>query len=781
VVAAASFQPFARRRRLSVAVLVVVFALFSVFSLGVSRRSAQRSAHRASLVRTIARQRTLAARYADEVILTTVGKPADPAATGEVLEQSARALLDGGVAPAVEGDDDEVTVPPPTTDKVRRQLEQDRRLVKDLLATGRLVLAGKTDVAIRPTANERITSTDPIQRLRVLAGLTSNVALNASRTAANETDRNVKDLENLQAVLALLSAVVAGLVGWALIATTRRQSAHFRSLVTHSTDLVFVHARGRVVYVSDSVGRMLGMDTEEIERSLFDHVHPDDHELLEDVCTNAVPPEIVVRVRSCDGEWRYLDARVTDLRNDRHVRGVVLNARDVTERVRLEGELTHQAFHDGLTLLANRALFRDRLEQALARSSRNRDCFSVLLFDLDGFKQVNDSLGHTAGDSLLRHAAERLHAITRPVDTLARLGGDEFAMLLDGTDDSGAVVVAERVLEALGEPVYLAERALALSASVGIVVHHGGPGDAEELMRHADVAMYAAKGAGRARYELFRHEMARDLAELVSLEHDLRMGLQRKEFVVHYQPTVDIRTGVVTGAEALVRWDSPIRGLVPPIRFIPIAETTGLIHQLGEYVLREATRQVAEWVRAGLVSDDFAVWVNVSGRQLEAGGLDAIVSAAIADAGTTPNRLGLEITENAIVDDGPTGNRARVELERVHDLGVHIALDDFGTGFSSLAYLHRLPIDVIKVDRSFVADVERDAKNAAITANLTSLAHALGLLSVAEGIETEVQLAAVKQLGCDIAQGYLLARPAPAAAVTEYLAEQRQTRLRPSA
>jgi diguanylate cyclase (GGDEF)-like protein/PAS domain S-box-containing protein len=765
------FQPFANRRRLPVIALVIVFASFSAFSFAMSRGAANRSAHRATLVRAIARQRTLAMRYSEDVILSLNGRASDPGATADTLKESATALITGGLAPAVEGDDDEVEVPPASTAKLRDQLAQDRRLAADLVATGRALLE-RTGERPRLTANETITATDPVLRLRILAALTANVALNASRTAANETDKNLADLEELQAVLALFSAALAASCGWALIAATRRRTAHFRSLVTQSSDLVIVYARGRVAYVSDAVTRVLGYDAHEVD-ALAQHVHSDDRVQFEEACANGTPSQFVMRVQARSGDWRHLDAHVSDLRNDRHVRGVVLNARDVTERVLLEGELTHQAFHDTLTGLANRALFRDRLEQTIARAKRSRDTFAVLLFDLDGFKQVNDSLGHTAGDELLRAAADRLGSVTRPDDTLARLGGDEFALLLEGTDETGAAHVADRVLERLGEPIAVSQRALSLSASIGIVVHHGGGTDSEELLRHADVAMYAAKAAGRRRYEVFRNEMANDLAELVGLEHDMRLGLQRGEFAVHYQPTVDIKTRVVTGAEALLRWVSPTRGPIGPDRFIPIAESTGMIHELGEYVLDESMRQVAAWEAQGLLPPRFAVWVNVSGQQLAVGGLHDIVAGAIEAAGTSAPRLGLEITENAIVDDGPAGERARAELEALHELGVRIALDDFGTGFSSLAHLHRLPIDVIKVDRSFVTDIERDAKNAAITANLASLAKSLGLVSVAEGIETEVQLATVQQLGCDIAQGFLLARPAPASEVTQYLAERR--------
>ena len=454
----------------------------------------------------------------------------------------------------------------------------------------------------------------------------------------------------------------------------------------------------------------------------------------------------------------------------------MLNARDITERVQLEEELTHQAFHDGLTGLANRALFRDRLDQAVARSERSLEDLAVLLVDLDGFKQVNDGLGHDAGDHLLQQVAARFAEVIRPSDTLARLGGDEFALLLEGANESGAVVAARRLLECLSESVDIAGRRLALGTSIGIVLHPGGPGESEDLIRHADLAMYAAKGAGRGRYEVFRHEMAREFVELLGLEHELRLGLEQGEFSVHYQPEIDVDTHSIVGVEALVRWNSPTRGEVPPLRFIPIAEATGLIMPLGEFVLGEACRQTAQWCREGLLPDPFVTWVNLSGKQLSHGGVSELVQNALEAAALAPSMLGLEVTETAIVVGGDAGEQARAALEDLHNRGVRIAIDDFGTGFSSLGHLRRFPVDMIKVDRSFVQGVEHDTKDAAITANLTSLAHALGLTAIAEGIESEGQLASVRELGCDLAQGYLFARPMPAEKMAELLADDADSR-----
>jgi diguanylate cyclase len=301
-------------------------------------------------------------------------------------------------------------------------------------------------------------------------------------------------------------------------------------------------------------------------------------------------------------------------------------------------------------------------------------------------------------------------------------------------------------------------------------MHAAGPGESEELIRHADLAMYAAKEAGRGRHEVFRYDMARELGELLGLEHELRLGLQRGEFSLHYQPEIALDTDAIVGVEALLRWRSPARGSVPPAEFIPVAEATGLIVPLGELVLHEACAQTARWLRSAALPEGFVTWVNLSGKQLSAGGVSGLVREALEAAELPACYLGLEVTETALVQEGHGGERARSELRDLHQLGVHIAIDDFGTGFSSLGQLRSFPVDMIKVDRSFVQGIEHDAKDAAITANLVSLAHALGLLAIAEGIESDGQLTSLRELGCDLAQGFLFARPAPPAEIDRLLA-----------
>ena len=583
-----------------------------------------------------------------------------------------------------------------------------------------------------------------MQRLRVLAALTSNVSLDAARTIALADDRDIGNLITLQIVLGGAGLLTSLLLGWALMAATRRQTAHFRSLVTASTDLVVVFGSGGCRYVSQSVVETIGRPQNEVNGPGFGgFVHPDDRELLREASSTGLPHEIQFRLRNRFGEWRQLEAHVTDLRSDRLVRGVVLNSRDVTERVRLEQELTRQAFHDSLTGLANRALFRDRLEQSLARSSRSGDQLAVLFVDLDGFKQVNDTLGHGAGDELLQVVACRFATTVRPADTLARLGGDEFALLLEQADENLAVAVAERLLGELSGAVEIGGREMALGASIGVVVHEGGAGESGELMRDADLAMYAAKRQGRGRHAVFHQEMGRETGDLLGLEHEIRLGLQRNEFTVHYQPQVSLATREIVGVEALLRWRSPTRGHVGPNRFIPVAEATGLIQPLGELVLRESCLQAARWVDDAVVSDGFVVWVNVSSKQLASGGLERLVLSALAAAGLAPQRLGLEITETAIVAEGAAGDRATAELRQLHRQGVRIAVDDFGTGFSSLAQLRRFPVDLIKVDGSFVQGIDHDAKDEAIATHTINLAHAIGALAIAEGVESAAQLSSL--------------------------------------
>ena len=458
-----------------------------------------------------------------------------------------------------------------------------------------------------------------------------------------------------------------------------------------------------------------------------------------------------------DGAPLHLETRVTSLLHDPVVGAVILTTRDVTERARLQEQLSHQAFHDELTGLANRSLYRDRLEHALAARVRDGRPVAALYLDLDGFKAVNDALGHGAGDAVLREVAARLGAAVRPGDTVARLGGDEFAVLLERVGDAGeAEEVAARLLACLAPPLVLEGRVVPLRASLGLAVTETGTETGEELLRDADLAMYRAKVRGTGEVLRYHPSMRDELLARVRTEEGLRRALAEGELRVHYQPTVDLTTGRMTGVEALVRWQLPTGELVPPLEFIPVAEDTGLVVPLGAWVLREACAQGARWLAGP--GEPLSVSVNVSARQLDES-LVGVVDAVLAETGLPARLLVLELTESVLVaDDAGTSG----VLHALRRLGVRLAIDDFGTGFSALAYLSRLPIDVIKVDRAFVAQLGATEGRADLARTIIEMARALGMSTTAEGIETPEQLAALRALGCDVGQGYLFSRPVPA-------------------
>jgi diguanylate cyclase (GGDEF)-like protein/PAS domain S-box-containing protein len=447
-----------------------------------------------------------------------------------------------------------------------------------------------------------------------------------------------------------------------------------------------------------------------------------------------------------------------------HVSGVL---RDISERKAFERRLEHEATHDPLTGLPNRSLLLDRLSLALARSTRLGTGVGVLFCDLDHFKIVNDSLGHSAGDRLLVSIAERLEGQLRPGDTVSRFGGDEFVILcedLDDTDD--AITVAKRVDHALGQTFRLDDQEIHVGVSIGIAVAVAGQGEPEALIRNADAAMYRAKAKGRRRYQVFETDMWEQAVDRFDLENALRRALGRGELELHYQPIVDLRTGAVHTVEALLRWHHPDRGRLAPSEFIGIAEETGIIVPMGGWVVAEACRQLRRWQQAvpGLA---VGVAVNLSGRQLDQTDLVARVGDAVTASGVDPSLLQLEITESVVMDDV---ERSRQTLAELRALGVTLAVDDFGTGYSSLSQLKRFPVDRLKIDRSFVDGLGAEPEDTAIVTAIVHLAHSLGMLATAEGVETEQQRHALEALGCDSAQGFLLAEPAPADEVLSLLA-----------
>ena len=464
---------------------------------------------------------------------------------------------------------------------------------------------------------------------------------------------------------------------------------------------------------------------------------------------------------------------MTNLTSSAAVGGIVLNTRDVTERRQFEDQLAHQAFHDPLTGLANRALFADRLAHAVSKVGRSSAGIAILMIDLDRFKHVNDSLGHAAGDRLLTSAARRLRMAVRQSDTIARFGGDEFAIVMEETTLIEAEQLARRVVEELGAPFELDGSNVWISASVGVVATAQPVASAEALLRDADIAMYAAKRSGKGTYCVYDPAMGAGLIERLELEGDLRQAAAQGEFELHYQPTVDLLTGATVGVEALLRWNHPRRGLIPPTAFIPIAEECGLIVGIGEWVLERACAEIAELTRAG---GALSLAVNVSPRQLAEANFAEIVVRTLERAAMDPRQLVLEITETTLMDDAVSDGSV---LEQLRALGVRVAVDDFGTGYSSLGYLHQLPIDLIKIDRSFIERLSRGAEEAVVANAIIQLGHSLGLEIIAEGIEQISQADDLLAMDCHLGQGFYYARPMPLAKLREHLALSRSISPRP--
>ena len=467
--------------------------------------------------------------------------------------------------------------------------------------------------------------------------------------------------------------------------------------------------------------------------------------------------ELELAGRRAGGEDVWFGGRAVSLLGDPDVRGIVVSMHDITRRKAAEHELAHQAFHDELTGLANRTLFLDRMEQTLRRAGRTGTAPTVLCLDLDGFKDVNDSLGHLAGDELLRVVAGRLEGVVRAADTVARLGGDEFAVLVDGTSGglAEASALAERVLVALGEPIDLDGQRVTISASVGIVAAEPGSTPLS-LLRDGDIAMYRAKAGGRGRWVVFAPDMRAAALERIELERELGGALAAGQLRLVYQPVVDLADDHVVGFEALLRWDHPELGVVGPDRFIPIAEESGLIVPIGSWVLTEATRTVAGWQRAHPRTPPVSMAVNVSARQLASTSLVEHVREALADSGIAPSSLVLEVTETALVSDPQA---VAEQLAQLRALGVRLALDDFGTGYNSLSYLRQFDVDILKIDRSFVGTMTAPGDDAAILHGLLELGRRLQLEIVAEGVELDVQRDLLRAERCGLAQGYLFARP----------------------
>ncbi len=542
----------------------------------------------------------------------------------------------------------------------------------------------------------------------------------------------------------------------------RASERYFQALAANSADAVIVvDVAGRIINDSPHLGRMLGWPAESTPGlDAIDFMRPVEPDRARSIFARSTEPDGVVRetemrVMHADGHERWLSLRIVNRTDDPAVGGVIVNIHDVTDRKRVEAELVHRAFHDSLTGLANRALFHDRVAQALKRTERSGLDIAVVYLDVDGFKTLNDSQGHEAGDQALGEIAGRLLSCVRSTDTVARLGGDEFAILIESPaplDEAGSV--ADRVLDSLLAPLALGRQNFVLSASIGITISDDDS-TASSMLRDADIAMYSAKVAGKARWRLYEPVMHAVAMERLQLETDLHLAVTKREFTLQYQPIIELECDVIVGFEALLRWNHPSRGLLGPDSFIPLAEANGSIVEIGRWALGEACATAAGW-RASHPRADLSMAVNISTVQLARPAFLDEVRSALEASGLEPSALVLEMTETVLIDD--IGSVAR-QFRALHSLGVRLAIDDFGTGYSSLSYLGEFPIDILKIDRSFVHAIIDPAPVPAILVGLLELGRTLDMEIVAEGIESELQRDVLRKHRCTFGQGFFFARP----------------------
>ncbi len=544
---------------------------------------------------------------------------------------------------------------------------------------------------------------------------------------------------------------------------TRESESHFRTLIENSSDIVMIFdLNATITYQSPSVERILGYEQDSLLGAVgYSFIHPDDLPAMKDAAKlleRGKSSEVMreFRFRHFDGSWRILEGIAKIIKDDESgTAGLLLNARDVNERRALESKIIHQAFHDPLTNLANRLLFKSRVEEALIGAADGDSEVAVLFLDLDDFKNINDTLGHEAGDKLLVEFAEKLRLCVRAKETVARLGGDEFAILIegDGVRDK-SVAIAERVLHNVRQPFSINNSEVKVGISIGISLKDSDDVIADDLLRNADVAMYGAKSKGKNRFVVFEPAMHLNLLAQIELEKDLREAIDSNQLNLNYQPILSMQNGQITGMEALVRWNHPVHGMVPPVEFIALAEKSGLIVSLGRWILLETclrSKELFDKHGAGLT-----VTINISGKQLEHPNFIVDLGEIISKVGINPGNIILEITESTMMEDTEAILKL---LHRIKSLGIRLAIDDFGTGYSSLSYLQQFPIDILKIDRSFVDGIETSAQKNAVARTIISLSQTLQLATVAEGVENNEQAEILRELGCEFGQGYFFARP----------------------
>lgn len=550
-------------------------------------------------------------------------------------------------------------------------------------------------------------------------------------------------------------------IGDAVICTDLKGNVTFLNLVAESlTGWSLVEAAGKPMAEAFQIVDAITRQTTP---------NPMEKSVVQDRAGNLPVNCILIRR---DGHEIFIEDSVAPIHDrEGNVTGSVLVFRDVSVARALTDQLAYAAEHDSLTDLPNRLLLNDRLEQAIALAARLQSRVAVLFLDLDGFKHINDSLGHPTGDKLLQCIAKRLRDCVRAPDTVSRQGGDEFVVLLQGVQEAeDAIVAANRIMEAVAIPHFVEGHELHVTTSIGVSLYPGDGHDAETLIKNADTAMYQAKESGRQGYKFFRPEMNVRAVERQSIEEGLRSALERKEFSLHYQPKIDLKTGEISGVEALIRWNHPVRGMVPPLQFIPIAEDCGSILPIGAWVFREACTQARAWRDAGLPVMTMAI--NVSAVQFRSEDFLERMFAIISEVGIDPTLIEVEITESVLMKHAEV---ATTILHALRDKGVRVSVDDFGTGYSSLSYLRKFPLDALKIDQSFVRQITPKPAEAGIVSAIISMGQSLNLRVIAEGVETEEDLAFLKAHNCDEAQGYLFSRPIPAKAMVSWLEAHRSS------
>jgi diguanylate cyclase (GGDEF)-like protein/PAS domain S-box-containing protein len=540
----------------------------------------------------------------------------------------------------------------------------------------------------------------------------------------------------------------------------RQSESRFRSVIQNLSDVITIlDSDFKINYASPSAKSIFFIDGNQlIGTKLTDFCHPEDETKLNtfllELSNKQGLRSVEWRTKIDENTWCYVESVGTNLLDDPNVCGNVVTTRNTNERKILESRLTHQAFHDSLTGLANRVLFRDRVEHALLRAKRQKSSISVMFLDLDNFKNINDTLGHAIGDELLVAIGENLELSVREIDTVARLGGDEFAILLEETvQPADSICVAKRILQHVQRIFHLQDKDVLVGLSIGIAVSQQGLENADELLRNADVAMYIAKERGKGQFAVFETELHNVILAQMELETDLRKALGNNEFKLLYQPILNLETLQIRGVEALIRWHHPTRGVVSPNDFIPLAETTGLIVPIGQWVLEKACQQLS---KISANDKELSITINISGKQLQNPDFVRETIDTISNSGVKPEHIILEITESQMIENVKTTHARLCALKA---FGVRLALDDFGTGYSSLNCLHQFPIDILKIDKSFVDGISDGTETAAVAKTIIALSEALKLQTIAEGIEKPQQVDTLKQFGCRYGQGFYFAKP----------------------